>query len=50
MNLEIVAANQTSLICESKWETTVDVISLESKQADQIFPGTAQSASLQNAF
>lgn len=43
MNLGIVAANQASFICESKSEMTLDVIILESKQADQIFPGTAHS-------
>lgn len=41
MNLGIVAADQVSFICESKSEMTPDVIILESKWADQIFPGTA---------
>lgn len=43
MNLRIVAANQASFTGESKSEMTLDVIILESKQADQILPGTAHS-------
>lgn len=39
MNLGIVAADQASFICESKSEMTPDVIILESKWVDQVFPG-----------
>lgn len=42
MNFGNVAAHQASFICESKSEMTLDVIILQTKQADQIFAGTAR--------
>lgn len=36
MNFGIVAANQTSVIRERKWEMALDVFVLRTKQADQI--------------